>query len=164
MIKVNIMDAIIGMEGEGPGNGDPKNTGLIVASTDAYALDIVQSRIMGFDAEEMPYLKAGMKRGYPQDIEIIGDFNKVPVIPYHPIGSQKGMQRIVSTAKSYIFKSVLIPDVDESKCIKCEICAKNCPVQCITMGPYPKFDRKVCIECYCCHEHCPQGAIFLRRE
>jgi uncharacterized protein (DUF362 family) len=163
-IKVNIMDAIIGMEGEGPGNGTPKNTGMVIASTDAFALDIVQAKIMGFDIEEMPYLKAGKKRGYNYDTEIIGDFSKTPLITYVPSGNQKLIENIISSAKSYLFKpKPLIPEVDKSKCVKCSICAKNCPVKCISMEPYPTFDRKICIKCYCCHEHCPEGAIFLKK-
>jgi len=162
MIKLNIMDAIVGMEGEGPGNGEPKNTGLLIASTDAVALDMIQAKIMGFNTEDVPYLKSALKRGYTSEIKMIGD--KIPNIKYVPAGNQKGISRFVSTAKSYLIKSsALIPEVDKTKCVKCSICAKNCPVKCITLEPYPTFDRKICIKCYCCHEHCPEGAIFLKK-
>ena len=166
-ISLNIMDAVIGMEGEGPGNGDPKNTGLIIASIDALALDVIQARIMGFRPEDMPCLKAAVKRGLIglKDVKVIGDFTNtnIPIIKYAPPG-KKSLVNVLSMAKSFIFKSApLIPDVDTKKCVKCGICAKLCPVKCITMKPYPKFDRKICIKCYCCHEHCPQGAIYLKK-
>jgi len=167
-IAINIMDAIVGMEGEGPGNGDPKNTGLVIASTDAIALDIVQSRIMGFEPLKIPTIKAAIERQQIKisDVNIVGDYNdsNIPKLNYKPAGVGKGIKKFITTAKSYIIKTpVLIPEVNKEKCIKCGICAKLCPVQCITLEPYPTFERKICIKCYCCHEHCPQGAIFLKR-
>jgi uncharacterized protein (DUF362 family)/NAD-dependent dihydropyrimidine dehydrogenase PreA subunit len=165
-IVINIMDAIVGMEGEGPGNGDPKNTGLILASADALALDVVQSRIMGFEPKGIPTIAAAMDRKLIPDINIIGDYesSSIPKIGYKPAGSGGGIKNFISTAKSFLIKeNSLIPEVNRNKCIKCGICSKLCPVQCITLTPYPSFDRKKCIKCYCCHEHCPQGAIFLKR-
>jgi uncharacterized protein (DUF362 family) len=167
-IVINIMDAIVGMEGEGPGNGDPKNTGLIIASTDAIALDVVQSKIMGFNPLDIQTIRAGVDRKLVDinDIKIIGDYKNtnIPNLKYQPAGQNSGISKIISTATSYLIKkTVLIPEVNKDKCIKCGICAKLCPVQCITLKPYPTFDRKICIKCYCCHEHCPQGAIFLKK-
>ncbi|MGV8171967.1 MAG: DUF362 domain-containing protein [Candidatus Woesearchaeota archaeon] len=167
-IIINIMDAIVGMEGEGPGNGDPKNTGLIIASTDAIALDVIQSRIMGFNPLNIPTITAAINRRLINipDIKIIGDYtsSNIPKLDYRPAGSGGGVKSFITSAKSYLMKTPpLIPEVNKSKCIKCGICAKLCPVQCITLKPYPTFDRNICIKCYCCHEHCPQGAIFLKR-
>jgi len=167
-IVINIMDAIVGMEGEGPGNGDPKNTGLVIASTDAIALDVIQSRIMGFDPLKIQTINSAIKRKLIDiaDIKVIGDYknSNVPRLTYKSPGAGKGITKFITTAKSYLTKTpVLIPEVNKEKCIKCGICAKLCPVQCITLKPYPTFDRKICIKCYCCHEHCPQGAIFLKR-
>jgi uncharacterized protein (DUF362 family)/NAD-dependent dihydropyrimidine dehydrogenase PreA subunit len=167
-IVINIMDAIVGMEGEGPGNGDPKNTGLVIASVDAIALDVIQSSIMGFDPLKIQTINAAVKRKLigMDNIRIIGDYkdSSIPILNYTPPGANKGIKSFIKTAKSYIIKTpVLIPEVDKDKCIKCSICAKLCPVQCITLQPYPTFDRSICIKCYCCHEHCPQGAIFLKR-
>ncbi|MGV8171923.1 MAG: DUF362 domain-containing protein, partial [Candidatus Woesearchaeota archaeon] len=168
LIKINIMDAVVGMEGQGPGNGDPKNTGLIIASTDAISLDVVQSRIMGFNPLNIPIITAAINRRLINisDIKIIGDYtnSNIPKLDYRPAGSGGGVMSFITSAKSYLMKTPpLIPEVNKDKCIKCGICAKLCPVQCITLKPYPAFDRNVCIKCYCCHEHCPQGAIFLKR-
>ena len=43
-----IMDAIVGMEGNGPNAGQPKKVGLIIASKDSVAMDAVASTIIGF--------------------------------------------------------------------------------------------------------------------
>ncbi len=44
---LTVMDAVIGMEGYGPTNGNPKNVGLIISGSDPYALDMVASYIIG---------------------------------------------------------------------------------------------------------------------
>jgi uncharacterized protein (DUF362 family)/Pyruvate/2-oxoacid:ferredoxin oxidoreductase delta subunit len=167
-IAINIMDAVVGMEGEGPGSGDPKNTGLILASTDAVALDVVQSKIMGFEPEKIQSTRAAIDRGILNisDVKVLGDYTdtNIPLIPYRPAGSDTGIKKFVTSLKFVFSKTtILIPEVNKDKCIRCGICAKLCPVQCITLKPYPIFDRKICIKCYCCHEHCPKGAIFLKR-
>jgi uncharacterized protein (DUF362 family) len=46
---LTIMDAVVGMEGEGPSAGVPKKIGLSLGSTDAVALDAVATRIVGYE-------------------------------------------------------------------------------------------------------------------
>ena len=46
---VNVIDAVIGMEGEGPNAGRPRQIGLILASSDPVALDAVACRIVGIE-------------------------------------------------------------------------------------------------------------------
>ena len=40
------MDAIVGMEGNGPNAGQPKKVGLILASKDSVALDTVAKAVL----------------------------------------------------------------------------------------------------------------------
>lgn len=49
--------------------------------------------------------------------------------------------------------------VDESKCVKCGICAKNCMAQCITLNPFPVVKMKKCVVCLSCINRCPHDAI-----
>ncbi|HUY12625.1 MAG TPA: DUF362 domain-containing protein [Terriglobia bacterium] len=53
-----IVDGIVGMEGEGPLDGKPKNTGLLVMGDDPVAVDATCARIMGIRPERIGYLKA----------------------------------------------------------------------------------------------------------
>jgi len=51
--------------------------------------------------------------------------------------------------------------IDPEKCKKCGLCAKNCPVNCISgdrQTPY-FIDQEACIKCGTCYEKCPFGAI-----
>lgn len=59
-----IMDAIVAMEGPGPGSGYPKKLGLILASPNLLAIDITASQIIGYDPLSIPVLKIGLESGY----------------------------------------------------------------------------------------------------
>ena len=46
-------------------------------------------------------------------------------------------------------------------CMRCGLCAKNCPVNCISgsrQEPY-RIDQEKCIRCGTCFQKCPFGAI-----
>jgi len=74
---LNIMDAIVAMEGEGPSAGRPKKVNLILASRDAVALDAVASKIIGLDPLQILTTKYADERGLGvgqlENIEIIGE-------------------------------------------------------------------------------------------
>ena len=57
----NIMDGIIGMEGDGPSSGEPRNFGLMFTCESAAALDYVASKMMGFKQKQLKYIAASMK-------------------------------------------------------------------------------------------------------
>jgi NADH:ubiquinone oxidoreductase subunit F (NADH-binding)/Pyruvate/2-oxoacid:ferredoxin oxidoreductase delta subunit len=65
---------------------------------------------------------------------------------YCPAGVCEGMR-----------KYAILPE----KCISCGICAKICPVNCISGAPkIPyKIDRARCVKCGACREKCPADAI-----
>lgn len=72
-----VVDGIIGQEGMGPLMGLPVELGLILAGHNLVAVDAVASRVMGFEAEEVPITKAAAKRGIgpldPGQIEVVGE-------------------------------------------------------------------------------------------
>lgn len=55
--------------------------------------------------------------------------------------------------------------VDESKCIKCGLCAKNCKAACINVkkGEPVKIDYTRCVDCGNCELACAKSAISLSR-
>jgi uncharacterized protein (DUF362 family) len=56
-----IVDGIVGMEGNGPIQGTPKNAGVLVAGSDVAGVDATCCRIMGIDPSKIEYLR--MARG-----------------------------------------------------------------------------------------------------
>ena len=72
--QITIMDAVIGMEGNGPNAGDPRKVGLIIAGYDGVALDAVASTIIGFDPMKVPIIK------YAHDRKLgTADMNEIDV-------------------------------------------------------------------------------------
>lgn len=73
---LTIVDGLIGMEGMGPVEGMPVPMGIILAGGNPVAVDAVAARIMGFDPENIVYLRyatnAGLGPVSGQEIEICG--------------------------------------------------------------------------------------------
>ena len=68
-------------------------------------------------------------------------------------------QLIGLIAKPFLLRIVLPkPQLDPGRCNPCQICAKECPAQSITLAPYPVVDGR-CIRCYHCQNVCPQKAL-----
>jgi uncharacterized protein (DUF362 family) len=53
-----IVDGIVGMEGNGPIQGTPKQVGVMVMGSDLAAVDATCCRIMGINPEKLEYLRA----------------------------------------------------------------------------------------------------------
>lgn len=60
--RLTVMDARVAMEGNGPTKGKPVNMNLILTSNDAFAIDVIASRIMGLKLEEVDYLNLIAKK------------------------------------------------------------------------------------------------------
>ncbi len=56
-----IVDAIVGMEGDGPIMGKPRTVGCVALGTDPVAVDATCARIIGLDPRKMPYLSVASR-------------------------------------------------------------------------------------------------------
>ncbi|MFH0860516.1 MAG: DUF362 domain-containing protein [Candidatus Altiarchaeota archaeon] len=166
--ELSIMDGVIGMDGDGPAAGSPKQVGLILASSDSVALDAVACSVVGFDPGSVPTLWAAIQRGLwsgrLEDISIIGE----PLDSVRVSGFRPPLSPASSTLMSLlgsVSRSLFIPSPhSNSNCVGCGICVENCPVDAITLKDgRARMDLSMCIRCYCCHEMCPHHAVDLRR-
>ena len=57
-----IVDGVVGMEGDGPIMGTPKQAGVLVMGRNLTAVDATCSRIMGIDPHKVSYLEAASER------------------------------------------------------------------------------------------------------
>jgi uncharacterized protein (DUF362 family) len=56
------VDGILGMEGDGPLAGTPKELGGIIMGADPLAVDATCTRLMKLDPQKVPYLLLGQQR------------------------------------------------------------------------------------------------------
>ncbi len=156
--QLTITDAVIGMEGNGPTAGRPKQTGLILASEDCTALDIVASEIIGYKQDDILTITGAKERGFNEKIEKAG-LPDIKVLYKKPFRlHQKILPRFIT---DLAYKTSI--RINDQKCKKCLVCYKKCPAKAIELKKgVLKINEKKCIRCYCCHELCPSHAIDLR--
>jgi uncharacterized protein (DUF362 family) len=65
---LTIIDGIIAHQGNGPMNGEPRQLGILGASTDVFALDVAIASLLNVDFELVPTLRAQAKLGLCSDI------------------------------------------------------------------------------------------------
>lgn len=178
--KLYIMDGIMAMEGNGPRSGNPKKLNVLLLSSDAIALDYVASQIISFDYNLIPTIKMGFKLGFSnkENIEIVGDnIESVKVNdfkkPHKRIGIGRSLMKLSVFPIIKRLFAIMIPKpvIEYSKCVKCGVCVKVCPVTPLALNfnkkgkNYPpEYYYDKCITCYCCQELCPHKAIVLKRK
>jgi uncharacterized protein (DUF362 family) len=72
---LGVIDGFVGMEGNGPVGGTPVDARLALASLDPLALDVMTTKLMGFDPSQIMYLNAMAEAGMGQ-----ADLAKIKVL------------------------------------------------------------------------------------
>jgi uncharacterized protein (DUF362 family)/Pyruvate/2-oxoacid:ferredoxin oxidoreductase delta subunit len=169
---LNIMDAVVGMEGEGPSAGLPKKIGLILASCDAVALDAVAARVVGYAPWAIYTTVFAHERGLG-----VGDVSQIEVADERLEDVAVGDFRHSAVAVSFFRRWLpsilyafiqnqlaLVPEVRRSSCEACLECIRICPRQAISLvDGAAEIDEPNCIRCLCCHEVCQYRAIKLNQ-
>jgi uncharacterized protein (DUF362 family)/NAD-dependent dihydropyrimidine dehydrogenase PreA subunit len=161
-----IMDAVVGMEGNGPASPDLRDIGLLLASDNAVAMDAVVANMMGCPAEQLPFLQKAKQMGLGDfdlaKISIEGRLQAIPNFKLPPLGGaaitgNKAVQEFLHS------RTVLRPKPDPDLCTGCGTCVDQCPVGALSMqGDLPQVDADMCITCFCCQEICPEKAMALQ--
>ncbi len=167
--RLNVLDGIAAMEGDGPSSGDVKEMGLVMASSDAVAMDSCIAKIVGLAPLDILTTREAYKLGLGEAdlsrIEIIGDdisafaskgFKLPQTMPLRLL-PKKIAEGLASFVK---FR----PVIAKSRCRGCNLCKISCPVDAIESdGDYCKINYTRCVTCMCCHEVCPYTAIDIKR-
>lgn len=169
--RLTIMDAVVGMEGNGPGSGDPRKLGLIMAAVDCIAMDTAACDLLGGRTHDVPILKAALKRGLKQaetcNVTAVGavlDEVRVDGFRFPPRSSVNFAERLPYFIDKRLRKALTSrPHVDDKACTMCSVCVNVCPAGIMTGKKRIEIDYDRCIRCYCCQEMCPQGAITPRQ-
>ncbi|MBW2096069.1 MAG: DUF362 domain-containing protein [Deltaproteobacteria bacterium] len=166
---VTILDGVWGMEGDGPGNGDPRQLNLVAAAQDAVALDMTICRILNIPLESFPLYRAARAGGIgetsPERIEVQGgslESFRIPGFQVPELDSLRILPGIFDGfAKRYLVSK---PVQNAGTCAGCGECVEACPADAIELVERRlHFDYDACIRCYCCQEICPRGAIGFRK-
>ena len=169
--RLTVMDAVVGMEGDGPSAGDPRHVGAILASEDSLACDVAAAWLVGMDPLEVSTIQVAAEQGRistrMENLNIAGEsLFALQVEDFRP----------ASTARTRLMRTPLFnwlvdllgrwvsphPVVGEA-CTGCGTCAQNCPAEAITIfHEQAHIDYRRCIHCFCCQELCPARAMVIR--
>jgi uncharacterized protein (DUF362 family)/NAD-dependent dihydropyrimidine dehydrogenase PreA subunit len=161
-----IMDAVVGMEGNGPASPDLRDIGLILASDNAVAMDAVVATMMGCELGQLRFLRKAKELGLGDydlhTIEIIGELKKIPDFKLPPLSGESIISN--ETIQAVLHgRTILRPEVNPELCTGCGTCVDQCPVAALSMSDIlPKVTIDKCITCFCCQEICPEKAITLK--
>jgi uncharacterized protein (DUF362 family) len=155
--QLYILDGILGMQGQGPGSGDPVKMDLVLGSTDPVAMDIAVCKILGIEPVGIPVLKRAKVRGlWPEKIDY--PIQRPADVAYKGFRLPNTADHLL-TGKRPPRKSPVISD----KCTACGDCESICPKNAVKVqGRMAEVTYSRCIRCFCCHEVCPENAIMLR--
>ena len=163
--RFNLLDAIVCMEGNGPGSGTPVQRGFVAGASDALALDASAAPLLG--VENLLLLQSAERRGLLTPFLYTGDVpERNPLLLPDPPGmlTEWGVPLppfLKDRLRDWVISKPLL---DPEKCIGCGLCVKMCPPQSLKLKDgRPVFDLPNCIRCFCCQEHCPKGAIVPKK-
>jgi len=161
-----IVDAVVGMEGNGPASPDLREIGLIMASDNAVAMDAVIATMTGCDPSRLRFLQRAQEKGLGDydlnTINIIGELKqlhdfKLPPLSGEAVHNNEASQALIHNRMN------LRPMADPELCTGCGACVDQCPVSALYMNEtLPEVKAETCITCFCCQEICPEKALALR--
>lgn len=170
---LSFVDGIVAMEGDGPTSGVPRDVGVVLASENPFAMDLIGAYIIGMEPDTVPTVKQSIKRGLcPPDagqVSVVGGDPDQFCVKDFVIPSIRLVNPLSGNYPKWIKKFVNHqgqprPVFVHQKCIGCMDCEKNCPPEAITMeGSRPYVNLEKCIRCFCCQELCPKAAVEIRR-
>jgi len=167
--RLNVLDGIVAMEGDGPSSGDLKEMGLVMASPDAVAIDSCIAKMIGLAPLDILTTREAYKLGLGEAdlsrIEMVGD--DISIFAAKGLKLPRTMPLRLLPKKIADSLASLVkfrPVINKSKCRGCNLCKVSCPVDAIESdGDYCKINYTRCVTCMCCHEMCPYKSIDIKR-
>lgn len=171
---LNVCDGVISMEGNGPTNGRPRKTGVVLVSENPFCLDLAAAEIMNIK-QNPELLQEGISRGYcPPDRRKLNCPKEKPerfcTEDFElPDSSKSGLLKRVLTMDGGRYARFFEPrpQIDEKKCRGCGECLRSCPAHTIFFVEngqgkrVARIRKEHCIKCYCCQELCPFDSVRI---
>ncbi|MFB0507473.1 MAG: DUF362 domain-containing protein [Thermodesulfobacteriota bacterium] len=168
--RLNVVDGVVGMEGDGPSGGEPREIGLIFAGTDGIAVDSTICDVIGLPPLDLLTNRIGtdlgLGVGQTKDIEVVGErIGEVKVKGFHFPRSMEPQWGLPQPLRNLLRNAMTAkPRIREDVCELCEVCVEGCPSQAMTVERGKiDIDYSKCIRCFCCSEFCPERAIDIKQ-
>jgi uncharacterized protein (DUF362 family) len=167
---LTIVDAVVGMEGDGPGSGDPVRIGALLAGTNPLAIDTVATELVGMRSDQVWTQKLALETertgALLNELELFGDSLQELQLGNFKAAKSTDITGSMPNFIQRLLKQALTarPVPDHALCTSCGICVKHCPPEAMTIeNQRLQIDYKNCIRCFCCQELCPQGALATKQ-
>lgn len=167
---LHIVDAVVGMEGEGPGNGDPVLIGALLAGSNAQAIDTVATELVGMQPHQVWTQQKALDTGRPytrlEQLELLGTpLRELQISNFHPAKMTDVTFGLTGPLKKHLKHSITArPAVDATRCKLCNDCVTYCPPEAMKIeAGQLRIDYERCIRCFCCQELCPHGALSTKQ-
>lgn len=157
---LTILDGVLGMEGDGPSSGRPREFGLVAVSESGFAMDLFLEDALHIPVP-LPVNVLVREKGLVNGYDLI-DWG-IPTIsavrmPKTTMSIQWNLRGRVGEAVRGLL--VRKPRQVGNRCTGCTVCVQVCPPQALRLvNGVLHFDYQKCIRCYCCQEMCPTGSI-----
>lgn len=186
--RLHLIDAVVGMEGNGPMNGSPRRIGWLIVSTDPVAADTAGAILIGYNPIDLAIITsaeaAGLGTAQADQIETwIIDPKTSTIEPPVYLSELQAKIAISDFVRPHLASSLMTrltkisgpllrryflarPVIHEADCTRCGQCVRACPVEPKALdqsqsSAVPLYQYERCIRCYCCQETCPHGAITV---
>ena len=154
-----IVDGLVGMEGNGPGDGDPFRFGHIIAADNSFLNDLVVTRLVDFPPTDVGYLVHAFESGHLTHDLAAEVARRVPII--RPIQRAPARSRLaeLSEARSLYWLKLAVRPALQSRAVlegayKLKIIQDVYSLEDDTISGLRK-DVARCGECEKCADYCP---------
>jgi uncharacterized protein (DUF362 family)/NAD-dependent dihydropyrimidine dehydrogenase PreA subunit len=167
---LTIVDAVVAMEGDGPGSGEPVPVGALLASASPLAVDTAAAALLGLPPTTNWTQKVAAEGGRPgtalEELELHGTpLQNLRVPHFRPAKTTDVNFGLPAFIKRPLKNALTArPAPDRLNCVRCGLCVEHCPPQAMRIaGDRLEIDYARCIRCFCCQELCPHGALLTEQ-
>ncbi len=167
---LTIVDAVVGMEGEGPGSGDPVQIGALLAGSHPQAIDTVATELVGLQPHQVWTQQQAIETERPytrlQQLQLSGDPLESLKIKHFRAAKTTDVNFGLKGGLKHLLKNALTarPEPDHKLCLLCNDCVTHCPPEAMKIEHNRlQIDYDRCIRCFCCQELCPHGALITKQ-
>jgi uncharacterized protein (DUF362 family)/ferredoxin len=158
---LHIVDGLIIMEGNGPGDGSPRRLDLLIIGTNPFLIDLVCAKLVGFNWQEIKYLVVAKEKGYITDKDIKKVERDISTLAHIEKASSRGILAKFSDQRSLYWLKVLMRPITSLPLVT-ELAYKLNIVQDVYNLKDDEIEnvsrnKASCDSCGKCAEYCPMG-------